>query len=181
MIGINSLIIVAVLVLQTADGFTWTSPEGVTGFVRAALPDAPAALPIERNSHAAVAVDSDLLILGGESNTELVQEMCMIDTEQQVTYQGLFQCMCGFKDTGCYSCASCKYYLHMTTSHVQTFSKSTAFADIFTRRIDTMRSFVAQQDHSGVLARTCDILCLLLLCVWICLHLSYCLLYISLT
>ena len=70
--------------MQTADGFTWTSPEGVTGYVRAALPDTPAALPTERNSHAAVAVDSDLLILGGESNAELVHEMCMVDTEQQV-------------------------------------------------------------------------------------------------
>jgi hypothetical protein len=56
----------------------------VTGFVRAALPDSPAALPTERNSHAAVAIDSDLLILGGESNAELVQEMCMIDTQKQV-------------------------------------------------------------------------------------------------
>lgn len=82
----------AVLVLQTADGFTWTSPDGVTGYVRAAIPDAPAALPTERNSHAAVAIDSDLLILGGESNTELVQEMCMIDTEQQVTYQSFSVC-----------------------------------------------------------------------------------------
>ena len=70
--------------MQTADGFTWTSPEGVTGYVRAALPDTPAALPTERNSHAAVAIDSDLLILGGESNAELVHEMCMVDTEQQV-------------------------------------------------------------------------------------------------
>ncbi|DBA86689.1 TPA: Dynein alpha chain, flagellar outer arm [Trebouxia sp. C0004] len=68
---------------KIADGYSWTSPEGVTGFVRAALPDSPAALPTERNSHAAVAIDSDLLILGGESNAELVQEMCMIDTEKQ--------------------------------------------------------------------------------------------------
>ena len=60
------------LTLQTAEGFTWTSPEGVTGFVRAALPDSPAALPTERNSHAAVAVDRHF------------QEMCMIDTENQV-------------------------------------------------------------------------------------------------
>jgi len=72
--------------LQTADGYSWTSPEGVTGFVRAALPDSPAALPTERNSHAAVAIDSDLLVLGGESNAELVQEMCMIDTEKQVQH-----------------------------------------------------------------------------------------------
>ena len=78
------MINVAVLVMQTADGLTWTSPEGVTGYVRAALPDAPAALPTERNSHAAVAIDSDLLILGGESNAELVHEISMVDTEQQV-------------------------------------------------------------------------------------------------
>lgn len=117
MIGINSLIIVAVLVLQTADGFTWTSPDGVTGFVRAALPDAPAALPTERNAHAAVAVDSDLLIVGGESNTELVQEMCMIDTEQQVTSQ-LNVCV-GPKTLWPASVfASCKCYLHMTTSQM---------------------------------------------------------------
>ena len=75
------------LVLQTADGFAWTSPEGITGFVRAASPDTPAALPTERNSHAAVAIDSDLLILGGESNAELVQEMCIIDTEKQVRHK----------------------------------------------------------------------------------------------
>lgn len=75
------------LALQTADGYSWTSPTGVTGFVRAALPDAPAALPTERNSHAAVAIDSDLLILGGESNAELLQEMCMIDTEKQVDHR----------------------------------------------------------------------------------------------
>ena len=56
------------------------------GFVRAALPDSPAALPTERNSHAAVAIDSDLLVLGGESNAELVQEMCMIDTAKQVQH-----------------------------------------------------------------------------------------------
>ncbi len=43
-------------------------------------------LPTERNSHAAVAIDSDLLVLGGESNAELVQEMCMIDTEKQVQH-----------------------------------------------------------------------------------------------
>ncbi len=72
--------------MQTADGYSWTSPEGVTGFLRAALPDSPAALPTERNSHAAVAIDSDLLVLGGESNAELVQEMCMIDTEKQVQH-----------------------------------------------------------------------------------------------
>ncbi len=54
--------------------------------MRAALPDSPAALPTERNSHAAVAIDSDLLVLGGESNAELVQEMCMIDTEKQVQH-----------------------------------------------------------------------------------------------
>lgn len=87
----------AVLVLQTADGFTWTSPDGVTGFVRASLPDAPAALPTERNSHAAVAIDSDLLVLGGESNTELVQEMCIIDTEQQVASLLLFTVCMGPK------------------------------------------------------------------------------------
>lgn len=57
----------------------------MTGFVRVASPDTPAALPTERSSHAAVAVDSDLLILGGESNAELVHEMCMIDTQKQVS------------------------------------------------------------------------------------------------
>ena len=75
------------MMVQTADGFAWTSPDGVTGFVRAASPDTPAALPTERNSHAAVAIDSDLLILGGESNAELVQELCMIDTEKQVHHR----------------------------------------------------------------------------------------------
>ena len=68
----------------------WTRPEGVTGFVRAALPDAPAALPTERNNHAAVAIDSDLLILGGESNAELLQELCMVDTQSQVCHACLF-------------------------------------------------------------------------------------------
>lgn len=58
----------------------------MTGYVRAALPDTEAALPTERNSHAAVAIDSDLLIVGGESNAELVHEMCIIDTEKQVNY-----------------------------------------------------------------------------------------------
>lgn len=101
-----------VLVLQTADGFAWTSPDGVTGYVRAALPDTPAALPTERNSHAAVAVDSDLLILGGESNTELVQEMCIIDTEQQVTFNCCSVCAWVQRHCGCYSllpavCVTC--------------------------------------------------------------------------
>ena len=61
----------------------------MTGYVRAALPDTPAALPTERSSHAAVAIDSDLLILGGESNGELVNEMCVIDTEKQVNNKSL--------------------------------------------------------------------------------------------
>ena len=70
--------------LQTADGYSWTTPDNITGFIRAAQPGGPAALPTERKSHAAVGIDTDLLILGGESNGELVQEMCMVDTEQQV-------------------------------------------------------------------------------------------------
>lgn len=85
----NTLVTVTTPTLQTADGFAWTSPEGVTGYVRAALPDTPAALPTERSSHAAVAIDSDLLILGGESNGELVNEMCIIDTEKQVNSNSL--------------------------------------------------------------------------------------------
>lgn len=91
----------ALLVLQTAGGFTWTSPENVTGYVRAALPDTPAALPTERNSHAAVAIDSDLLILGGESNADLVHEMCMIDTEQQVNLKSLYMAVPQFQSLPC--------------------------------------------------------------------------------
>ena len=56
----------------------------MTGYVRASTPDTPAALPIERNSHAAVAIDSDLLVLWGESNAEMVQEICLVDTDKEV-------------------------------------------------------------------------------------------------
>ena len=70
--------------LQTSDGYSWTTPDNVTGYIRAAQPDGIAALPVERSSHAAVGIDTDLLVLGGESNAELVHELCMIDTEQQV-------------------------------------------------------------------------------------------------
>lgn len=70
--------------MQTADGYSWTTPDGMTGYVRASTPDTPAALPLERSSHAAVAIDSDLLVLWGESNAEMVQELCMIDTDKEV-------------------------------------------------------------------------------------------------
>ena len=70
--------------VQTADGYSWSTPDGVTGYVRASTPDTPAALPLERSSHAAAAIDSDLLVLWGESNAEMVQELCMVDTDQEV-------------------------------------------------------------------------------------------------
>ena len=88
----------------------------MTGYVRAALPDTEAALPTERNSHAAVAIDSDLLIVGGESNAEMVHEMCIIDTEKQVNYLEHAASMMGscfaltpvFRQRQCHLHVSCK-------------------------------------------------------------------------
>eukprot|EP00891_Asterochloris_glomerata_P001316 jgi/Astpho2/1316/Aster-06188 len=70
---------------KAAGGFTWSTPASVEGFVRQSKPDQPAALPVERSAHTAVAIDTDLLIFSGEANGELVDELCMVDTEKRAT------------------------------------------------------------------------------------------------
>ena len=53
--------------------------------MRQSKPDQPAALPVERSAHTGVVIDTDLLIFSGEANGELVDELCMVDTEKRVS------------------------------------------------------------------------------------------------
>ena len=71
--------------MQATGGYTWSTPASAEGFVRQSKPDQPAALPVERSAHTAVAIDTDLLIFSGEANGELVDELCMVDTEKRVS------------------------------------------------------------------------------------------------
>ena len=71
--------------MQAAGGYTWSTPASVEGFVRQSKPDQPAALPVERSAHTGVAIDTDLLIFSGEANGELLDELCMVDTEKRVS------------------------------------------------------------------------------------------------
>ena len=71
--------------MQAAGGYTWSTPTSVEGFVRQSKPDQPAALPVERSAHTAVAIDTDLLTFSGEANGELIDELCMVDTEKRVS------------------------------------------------------------------------------------------------
>ena len=89
--------------MQAAGGFTWSTPASVEGFVRQSKPDQPAALPVERSAHTAVAIDTDLLIFSGEANGELVDELCMVDTEKRVSCNLLWRAFLLAKPLTCLS------------------------------------------------------------------------------
>eukprot|EP00877_Chromochloris_zofingiensis_P015255 jgi/Chrzof1/9984/Cz04g22250.t1 len=69
---------------QLNGSWTWGCPNTHTPYVRHTGEEQATPMPVEaRCAHAAVAVDADLYLFGGEHNSKLLQELCMVDTSDK--------------------------------------------------------------------------------------------------